>query len=372
MSSPPPLPPARTPKIQRWVDLIAALLRRRYGASFEELSRDVPAYAEAANRDAVLRMFERDKDELRKLGLVIEARGEDDGVPSDYLLRRKDFYLPYLLATSEETQRPPIEHAWYRDLPRLSFEPDELSAVADAAERVRQLGDPLLEADAASAIRKLAFDLPIGALVSTAPVSVVAARAHADARSFEQLHRAMRHRKRASFAYRSPDRDDAAHRVVEPYGLFFIGGSWYLVARDTERDALRNFRLNRIDGVVVNAKREQSADYEIPRDFDLHEHARSRQAWELGDGEAMEARVTFLVTDGAGAAAARLGEAGNGDATTRRFRVRRMPPFVRWLLSFGGDAIPIGPASLVAAFRSCARETLALYEGTVAARERNP
>ena len=364
--------PPHPRKIQRWIDLIAALLRRHYGITFAELSRAVPAYAEATSRDAVLRMFERDKDELRKLGVAIETVGDDDGVPSEYRLRRKDFYLPYLFATSTRirpTSAParanispaPVERPGYRDLPRLAFEPDELAAVADAAECVRQLGDPLLAADAESAMRKLAFDLPIGALVSTAPAAVIAGRARGDARSFELLHRALRNRKRASFTYRPPDREDFEDREVEPYGLFLLGGNWYLVARDTERDGLRNFRLNRIDGVVVNARREQTADYEIPSSFDLREHARSRQAWELGDGEAVDAVVTFRASDGAGAAAARLGQAANGDGDTRRFHVRRMPPFVRWLLSFGGDAIPVSPMTLVSAFRSCAAETLALY-----------
>jgi hypothetical protein len=71
--------------------------------------------------------------------------------------------------------------------------------------------------------------------------------------------------------------------------------------------------------------------------------------------------VAFRVADGATAAAARLGDAVNAAGDIRRFRVRRMPPFVRWLLSFAGDAIPVGPPALVSAFRACAGETLALY-----------
>ena len=360
------------PKIQRWIDLVAALLRRRYGVTFEELRRDVPAYAQATGRDALLRMFERDKDELRKFGVAIEAVIDDDGIPSEYLLRRTDFYLPYLLATSG-TSRPasgraavgtapaPVEREGYRDLPRLSFLPDELSAVADAAERARDLGDPLLATDAESAIRKLAFDLPLGALASAASVAVVAGRFGADARVFELLEKSLRARKRVSFAYRSPDRDEPEQREVEPYGLFFLGGNWYVAAHDTGRDGLRNFRLNRIEGVTLNPRREQTPDYVIPRSFDLREHARSRQAWELGDGEAVEAVVSFHVTDGAAAAAARLGTAASDDGDTRRFRVRRMSPFVRWLLSFGGDAMAVSPDELRTAVRSCARETLALY-----------
>jgi predicted DNA-binding transcriptional regulator YafY len=152
------------PKIQRWFDLIAALLRRRYRVTFEELVRDVPAYAHALKREALTRMFERDKDELRALGLSLETMTGDDGEPSGYLLRRRDFYLPYIVVERSDATSGLGARPGYRDLPTLVIQPDELAAIAAAAERVRQLGDPELAADAQSALAKLAFDLPAGTL----------------------------------------------------------------------------------------------------------------------------------------------------------------------------------------------------------------
>lgn len=108
--------PPREPKLQRWTDLIAALLRRTYAATFEELARDVPAHAdESKKRDTVMRMFERDKDELRSFGIDLLY---DDGDPSGYRLDRKGFYLPYLSLASREGKpgsqpRRPDKH-WYR------------------------------------------------------------------------------------------------------------------------------------------------------------------------------------------------------------------------------------------------------------------
>lgn len=378
----------RPPKIQRWIDLVAALLRHHYGVSFDALRRDVPAYAEDKSRETILRMFERDKDELRELGVPIETVFDEDGEAAAYRLRRKDFYLPYLSATAtagagaagsaqrsgkaEDRQdarrraRPssprPAERAGYRDLPHLVFEPEELAAVADAADRVRQLENPILARDAESAIRKLAFDLPVGALAASEHVTIVPSPQRASDRDFELLDTALRRRKVAHFEYRSMERDETSRRDVEPYGLFFLGGHWYLAARDTARDALRNFRLSRIAGVEINANRPQSPDYAIPAQFDLLEHARSRQAWELGDGDAIEAVVAFRISDGATAAAARLGEAVDGDASIRRFRVRRVDPFVHWLLSFAGDAEPVSPKAVVESFTGCVRDTLNLYD----------
>ena len=63
----------KSPKLQRWIDLLAALLRRRFPVTLEELSPDVPAYAVARQKTALRRTFERDKDELRAFGIPIET-----------------------------------------------------------------------------------------------------------------------------------------------------------------------------------------------------------------------------------------------------------------------------------------------------------
>src|SRR5688572_23776158 len=109
---------ARRPKSQRWMDLIAALLRRRYRVTFEELIREVPAYAHAPTPSAMERMFERDKDELRELGIPIETVPEHEGEPAAYLLGRKDFYLPYLAMSTESgaERAPGPRRPGYRDL----------------------------------------------------------------------------------------------------------------------------------------------------------------------------------------------------------------------------------------------------------------
>ena len=88
----------REPKLQRWTDLIAALLRRNYPVTFDDLSGDVPAYGKPAKKkDAVMRMFERDKDELRSFGISIETvPARDEGDAAGYRIDRKGFYLPYL------------------------------------------------------------------------------------------------------------------------------------------------------------------------------------------------------------------------------------------------------------------------------------
>jgi predicted DNA-binding transcriptional regulator YafY len=105
----------------------------------------------------------------------------------------------------------------------------------------------------------------------------------------------------------------------------------------------------------------ESADYKIPPSFKLREHGQSRQAWELGDGEAISAVVDFIGDSGATVAGAELGSPKGDGSHLRTFRVRRMDTFVRWLLSFAGEAIPVQPPELISAFRDQISSTLSLY-----------
>src|SRR5678809_65545 len=130
-------------------------------------------------RESVLRTFERDKDELRRFGVPIDTVKDTDGNTLGYRLERKAFYLPSLmLAGQERAAHAPrkVDHEGYRSLETLAFEPDELDAIIEAAARVRALGDPILAGEAEAAIRKLALDLPLGAVLDDA-VAVEALRA---------------------------------------------------------------------------------------------------------------------------------------------------------------------------------------------------
>ena len=364
-------------KLQRWVDLLAALLVRQRYAPFDELARDVPGYDVGnAQHDSVMRTFERDKDELRRFGVPIETVKDGEGDTLGYRLDRKAFYLPYLMVSGHERAAHgprKVDYDGYRALKTLAFEPDELDAIIDAAARVRALGDPTLAREAEAAIRKLALDLPLGAVLEDAasPASlsrsahamIVPPKRQADSSVFDRLSDALARRKIVSFDYFTMERGELSRRTVQPYGLFFVSSHWYLAGRDTDRAALRNFRLSRVANVEVNAKRSQSADYEIPDDFSLRDHAQAREPWEIGDGDATAAIVEFTATTGATQAALELGRPVEGSERRRQFDVRRPDAFARWLLSFGGDARPIEPAEVRAAYANAAAATLGRYTG---------
>jgi proteasome accessory factor B len=355
-------------KIQRWVDLLAALLRRHGPATLDELVRDVPAYAATKSKPALRRTFERDKDELRSFGVPLLTVNDPDGEVAGYRLKREEFYLPYLTVLRDGRSGKPrrVDRYGYRALAELSFELDELDAIAEAARRVQQLGDPRLAELAVSAMRKLAFDLPVDA--GAAPLQAVRAPARAFAVAARKLgdvlgvlDDALRRRKRVTVDYRSIGSGETARRELSPYGLFFLGHHWYLAATDEEGGPVKNFRVSRIQSPAVNTREPNSPDYDISADFSLREHARSRQAWELGDGTVLDAVVEFRGASGPTMAARRLGEPVAGAPDRRRFAVRRVDSFARWLLSFAGELTPVEPPELVAAYDELARATLRVY-----------
>ncbi len=356
-------------KLSRWIDLLAVLLRHRRPITFEQLAREVPGYLadgsvrSGAPSESLKRKFERDKDELRKMGVPIETVGDLGSEQSAYTLQAKDFYLPYLAVMTERGVEAPakVERYGYRSLETLAFEPDELQAISDGAARVLQLGDATLMDDTRSAMRKLAFDLPLGSTDGRHDDAIVPPAAPADARTLSQLGDALFARRRLTCVYHSMGADAPSTRTVESYGLFFVSGHWYLVARDVNKDALRNFRVSRMSEVSFNTKPSVTPDYVIPSDFSLREHAASRQAWEIGDLDSTDAVVEFREQSGATVAASLLGTPDAAGPAFRRFEVRRVDSFARWLLSFAGEAVPIAPETLVREYRQLVSDTRARY-----------
>jgi proteasome accessory factor B len=354
-------------KLQRWTDLLVGLLRYRLGATFTELSEDVPAYrlpggASEKQVATVKRMFERDKAELLAVGIPIETVRREEEVDA-YRLRPADFYLPYLSLVAERTPGRTarrVDRDGYRSVKELAFEPDELAAIADAGARVRQVGNALLSEHAAGALRKLAFDLPQVGEAGDQPV--VIGGEQLDRSLLPALNQALVGRKTVTFSYHSIGRDSTERRTVEPFGLFLLNSHWYLAARDRAGTVVKNFRLHRMRDAEVNEARPQSPDFEVPSGFDLREHAQSRQAWEIGDDDVLEVVVEFAAPTGATLPALALGAPVPGEANRRAFRVRSLERFVRWTMSFAGAARPVSPVRFVEAYDAALRDVLAMYE----------
>ena len=90
---------------------------------------------------------------------------------------------------------------------------------------------------------------------------------------------ATRSRQRIGLTYRTAERTSRRH--VDPYGLVFHSGRWYLVAYDHRRDDIRSFRLDRIVAAEPTGE-----SFEAPAGFDAVAHVTRQWAglpwrWEV-------------------------------------------------------------------------------------------
>jgi proteasome accessory factor B len=366
----------RISKTQRWLDLIAYLVGRRMPVTVGELMERVPAYARKwvsgsdTDRASARRMFERDKDELRGLGVPLDSvpvpSGEEWGEQEAYRLGTRDFFLPYLklVGGTRGVREQPVGPA---TIGSVELAPEALAASLDALRLAETVPGFPYAAEAHSALRKLAFDTEAEA-TSSPEVSVLfldSAGAGDVVDRVRVLSEALLGRKRVRFTYHGIRRDEATERDVAPYGLMFQHGHWYLVGHDALRADLRVFRVERMDAPEPNARQPKSPDYEIPADFDLRDHL-GQEAWALGgvDAEGLHALVHFRFPASLWAERNGRGEQveerADGSAV-RSFAVSDPSPFVRWILSLEGDAEVLGPPELRRALGEAAARVAAVH-----------
>jgi proteasome accessory factor B len=346
-------------KFQRWLDIIAYLVGRRLPVSADELMRNVPAYAarwasdSIRGREAVRRSFERDKVELREMGIPIRtvrySTPDEPTALEGYLIDRRDFYLPYLrLVEQAEEAEPYGERA---RVGTVDVARDEAPLALEALRRIADVpGFPFVR-EARSAFRKLAFDLDPGVFAAGPGVLFIERPGAAElADRLRLLSDALVARKRARFRYHGMYRGEETQRDVAGYGLLFQRGHWYLIGLDALRGDIRVFRVGRMDGVIINDRSPGTPDYEIPAGFSLDAYA-DREAWELGTHEdaPLLADVCFRFPLSLWAERNRHGELVRRDgdgSTVRRFTVHQVNPFLRWVLGLEGEAGIVAPAEL--------------------------
>ncbi|HEY2805689.1 MAG TPA: WYL domain-containing protein [Gemmatimonadales bacterium] len=353
-------------KTSRWLDLLAYLLQHRFPVTREEIYRHVAAYradfesaADDRAQESLRRKFERDKDELRELGITIESITLE-GAPGDeantgYRLRERDFYLPYLVAENAPGPTRP-----YPGLKRLPLEKGDIALLDRATRRVAQSGLPGLAEAATSARRKLEFDLslPLHAIerVLSRPLTGDAAR------SLDTLQRAVQARNAVGCRYFAIGRDQDEERLIEPFGLFFSWGRWYVAAFSRERKAMRVFRVDRMRDAEL--LRGAEAAFEVPESFNIRDYG-VRAPWELSDAPPVAVEVRFTFPDSRWVLAEGIGNAvdemlDDGGAVIA-FAVRDRGPFLRWLLTFGPRAQVLSPDEVAAALAELRGRVAALY-----------
>jgi proteasome accessory factor B len=211
-------------RTERLLSIVVLLLSSRRYLTAEQIRAAVSGYPD--EQEAFKRMFERDKEELRELGIPLEtgrsAASDDD---LGYRISRQDY-----------------------ELPELHLEPDE-AAVLGIASRVWQSAE-LAGAAAGAALKLRAASRDADGDAAASPPPGIQPRLSTQEPAFGPLWEAVRDRRPVTFDYLKGGRSEVTKRTLEPWGVVNRRGHWYVAGYDRARDAPRVFRVSRITGPV--------------------------------------------------------------------------------------------------------------------------
>ena len=289
-------------RIERLLNLLNILIGAERPVTIERVREMVPGYPE--DRDSFKRQFERDKVELRNMGLPLEART----IPGTY---------PPVTG-----YRIPRDEAFLRD---PGLDPDELAALQLATSAIRLDGIEgsgglwKLGAGPSPSGREGIADLP------------------ADDR-LVQLFSAVADRRRARFTYSGVERE------VDPWRLDCARGRWYVSGHDHTRRAARNFRIERIEGAV---RLGDPGGFERPPG---EVEGVRFEAWRFGPGEP-EPALLLVDADHVGAAqqaapSAEVVEERSDGSIVLQLAVSEVDAFRTLVLGFLEHAEVLDPTSL--------------------------
>jgi predicted DNA-binding transcriptional regulator YafY len=320
------------PREERILNLLSALLAASSPLPFSAIRGRVAGYDDAASGDAIEKRFDRDKADLRGLGVPLEYVAEDEFGRSGYRVEKSRYFLDEIRFTMEE------------------------GIVLAALERAAGAGAAVDEG-LRSALGKLGVDSPLSEALreSAGEQHLLDPRLPHDNRDelgvLATLAEALAGKRPVCFSYYTLGSGTVSDRVVEPFGVGYFHGHWYLVGRDRAKGAERVFRTSRIRGEV---EVRDADDYEIPADFNLRDRV-GVPPWRYRDGPGEVVAVRFAPEiawmieenlqpgqtftpdpDGGGVLAMEVTEPG---------------ALVRWIAQYGPDAEILEPPTLREAMR---------------------
>jgi proteasome accessory factor B len=314
-----------TSKVERLVNLVIALLSTRGYITAEKIRSSVAGYSESPSLEAFSRMFERDKNELRDLGIPLEVGRVSALDPAEgYRINRDAYSLPPVELTADEAAAVAVAT-------QLWESPELITATQGALLKLRAAGvdvDP--------------FD-------DGAPVAIASPEGVPGLRGSEDilgiLLSAIDSRQAVQFPHRPSRAEPYTTRTVEPWGVVTEKGRWYLVGHDRDRDATRTFRLSRI-GVDV-APIGPAGAVTVPDGVDLRKIVAATVA-ETPTG----ARALVWVADGRATALRRAGRStGTRQLAGREGEVIELDisstdRLAREIAGYGVDAVVLEPQPL--------------------------
>jgi proteasome accessory factor B len=287
------------------LNLVICLLATRRPISAEHIRHAVPGY-DPDNDEAFQRMFERDKNELREIGIPIEVHKDPWDDDPGYRI---------------------VPQAY--ELPEITLEPREAAVIGLAAQVWQRAS--LAEAASGALLKLRAAGIQTELADNTLDLRV-------DTRdpAFPALWEAVRDRRAVVFDYRSAASDTVLTRTVEPWGVVSRRGKWYVAGHDRGRGAPRVFRLSRIVGEARPIGRPGAVV--VPEGVDLRDM--------VGFQEAPAERTALIrvrpgACQGLRQLAVAVREGREWDEAEVRFHDAER--LAGWIASLGADAVVVEP-----------------------------
>jgi len=225
-------------KTERLINLTLALLATKRYLKKSEILSNVAGYE--GTQEAKERMFERDKDDLRSLGIEIEVGDLD------------------IFFEDEPGYRIP-QKSYELNVPNLSGRELALLSIASSF-----WNDSVLAPNAQSGIRKLQS---LGIPATLEFEFRMKYRFDNPSELLEDIAKAILQKSRIKFSY---DSSSLKVRHLEPYRIVFWNSYWYLIGMDIDRTGIRLFKLSRFLGGIETSKKKY--EFEIPSDFEVSDH----------------------------------------------------------------------------------------------------
>ena len=291
-------------KTERLINLTLGLLSSKRYLTKNEIFRNVAGYS--GSPETMERMFERDKDELRGLGIEIEV-GQIDPLFEDeqgYLIRSASIQIQPEEFSKEELLLMTMAANLWKESALSGISENALIKVAslDGGIGFNNIALPLIEDEKFST------------------------------RVFEKIIEAIQHNKYLTFAYKNKQ------RIVAPYGLKNTKGFWYLIAQEKDQD-IKVFKLIRIESEIEILDSEEK--YTKPENFDINSYLESALKEEQRGAilKIRENKVNKLRSKGA------VTESIDG-WDTLKITFDDLKEFTKEILWYGDDIYVISPSDL--------------------------
>lgn len=310
-------------KVERLLNLVICLLSTRQFVTADYIRRNVVGYHDDGQSDeAFNRMFERDKTELRELGIPLVTGPSSMGQGHDGYRINRDSYA----------------------LPDISFDRDEAAAIAMAATLWDTPEISTISQTAVLKLRAAGFDVRAEDEIGISAGG--AARSMGSEATLGALLTAIETQRPVRFTYRAGSGSSGVNRTLEPWGVVTHRGRWYVVGHDRDRDDTRTFRLSRISEVAAI---EEPAVVIVPAATDLQQIVSSAVDSATGaDGRTAQIWVAAGRAAGLRRLAARSrpqsldGESGD----LLDIEIRSLTSLSRMVLGAGADAVALAPPEL--------------------------